>query len=231
MSNQIALKRATAAGAVPGALADGEIAINEFDGKLFYKSRPSGAIKGIPLVETPGGLTLITEVAVTATVAAVELSGSWNYRQLLLVGENLSPSSTPTNLRMAISDDNGATWETIESGGFYRSTDMADGGPVSFGVSSLAYMSVLTASVSGGATQMAAANDDHCFMARIHNANAANGRKLIEANGVSFDAMSYSTAMGRSAVCNALNRLKLTYSTGSIDATGAAGKITLYGVA
>ena len=40
----IKLKRSTTAGNVPSSLVSGEIAINEADGKLYYRAAPSGTV-------------------------------------------------------------------------------------------------------------------------------------------------------------------------------------------
>ena len=62
MANTIKLLRSTTAGAVPSSLASGVIAINEADGKLFYRS-------------AAGTVTTFSSIASYATTASFPATG------------------------------------------------------------------------------------------------------------------------------------------------------------
>ena len=52
----IELRRSNASGNVPSSLANGEIAINTYDGKLFYRGGVSNTIQTIERFQGPAGL-------------------------------------------------------------------------------------------------------------------------------------------------------------------------------
>jgi len=75
MSDLIQLKRSSVANAVPTTLADGELAINFRDGKLFYRNH-SGAIVQFAGSGGGGGSANIVEAATAASFPATGASGT-----------------------------------------------------------------------------------------------------------------------------------------------------------
>jgi hypothetical protein len=74
----IKLKRSNTPGATPASLVTGEIAINEADGKLFYRNNV-GAVVSLPLAQTGSGLIVMSAsptLTGTANLANASLSGT-----------------------------------------------------------------------------------------------------------------------------------------------------------
>lgn len=69
MSNTVRILRSTTAGNVPSSLVSGQIAVNEADGKLFYRAAPSGTVTQIA---TGGG----SSVAAYSSTSGFPATGS-----------------------------------------------------------------------------------------------------------------------------------------------------------
>lgn len=193
-------------------------------GDLYYtKDQVDAALSGVG-----GGTVLLDEADITATVAAVEFAGNFDAATLFLHAEGLS-AGTLAQIRLALSDDDGATWATIAAHQIYKNLDGTGG--LSTASWSAAYMPVFVSSVVGGGIQTLGTADDVSFLAHIYRANAAAAYKVIKASGFSYDGSSYVETMGRTpATMGPVNRLKVYPSTGSFDTTGGGGRIKLYGV-
>lgn len=176
----------------------------------------SAEATGLKYAAPVSGLVQIgSPVDVGSAVASVEFSGSWTYGMLVLVGTALSPSSAiNSGLRVEISDDNGATWETIDYYSIYEAVGAGGAGGTHAPVRVLV------------GTDFASTDSDHAFVYRVYNAAGAGVKKTIEAIGASYDARRFTSLIGcTAAAVNAINRIRVTYATGNID----AGRLTLYG--
>lgn len=71
----IKLKRSTTAGNVPSSLVSGEIAINEADGKLFYRAAPSGTVTQLATGGGGGSAELVYSYATESAFPATGNSG------------------------------------------------------------------------------------------------------------------------------------------------------------
>lgn len=100
-NTSIQLKYSTVTGNTPTTLANGELAINTFDGKIFY-SNPSGVIKSI--IGDPGPSGLNTEIqfndngllGASANLAFNKTTGVLSTNKILLEGIGLQGVATVT---------------------------------------------------------------------------------------------------------------------------------------
>ena len=80
----VRIRRSTTAAAVPSSLQSGEIAINEADGKLYYRAAPSGTVT--QLASGGGGGSTNASDLISGTLAPARLPGPNAYAANLLFG-------------------------------------------------------------------------------------------------------------------------------------------------
>lgn len=217
---------ALADGGTGASLADpGADAIMFWDdsaGAIDFLTVGSGlTITGTEITASGGGVTEIATSSVSSAVASVEISGDFSaYKQLTLIGYGLSPSTAANTLKVFISDDDGATYETIDSvdNGWASTT------PASVQkYTSVGYVNVID---YAGTAYFANADDDHVFRITVYNANASSVRKMLEWVGGTYDGPGITQGVGyTAATVSSINRIKIAYSSGNID----AGNFILYG--
>lgn len=178
----------------------------------------SAEATGLKYAAAGGGITEITSTTISTGVASVEFSGTWNYMRLTVVGFGVSGNSAVAALRVQISDDDGATYETIDFAYSYYDS-----------VGTAVYTKRTSSNVITALTDpnnFAAADNDHTFRCAIYNANGSASTKTVDVTGASYDATAWTSGIGvTAAACNAINRIKITYTSGNLD----AGVIKLYG--
>jgi hypothetical protein len=97
MAQTIQLRRSTTAAAVPASLAAGEVAINETDGKLFY--RLSGVVTAFTLNATY--LTTTVAASTYAPIASPTFTGNVKYS----TATNLTAAGTTQATALALTSD------------------------------------------------------------------------------------------------------------------------------
>lgn len=178
----------------------------------------SAEATGLKYASAAGGITEIASSTISSGVASVEFSGAWSYKRLTVVGFGLSGNSAVAALRVQISDDDGATYETVDFAYSYYDS-----------VGTAVYTARTTSNVVTVLTDpnnLGTADDDHAFRCAIFDANGAASRKTVDATGASYDSTAWTSGIGvTAAACAAINRIKITYTSGNLD----AGVIKLYG--
>jgi len=106
MANTIKLKRNSTAGQVPSSLADGELAINTADEKLFIKNASGTIVE----VQGAGGGTTLPSGGSNGQVLATD--GSANYSWVDNSGSGTSlPSQSGKNGLFLMTNGTSASWE------------------------------------------------------------------------------------------------------------------------
>jgi len=144
MSNTIIeLRHSYVTGNVPASLANGELAINTYDGKLFYRGGSSNTIQTIERFEGPAGLNGEIQFNDSGLLGSSDKL-SFNKTTGLLRTTNLTSSNIATETYIQFGD--GSKQYTANAGG--------GGSGASFG----------TFSANGGAIIAAAANTEVTFI-------------------------------------------------------------------
>lgn len=182
------------------ALLDVGVAANkvvQFDGSGKYPAADGSQITGL------AALTEINRTTVSSAVATIEFSGTWAYKQLRLVGIGLS-GSTSGRINIEVSDNNGTTWYGIGTGSVIR------GFSSTFAASSLSS----SADVSAGD---AVAADTTELAVNINDCATASVPKHLD--GIVQNSQgSLSVFAGRTASINAINRIRVKFASGNVDA-------------
>lgn len=155
-----------------------------------------------------GGWTELAATTVSTAVASVEFSGTWDFSVLRILGVGLSSSANSQSLIIEVSDDNGTTFETVSG----AALSLFVGTPVLTDWSGSA--AALTAPNSQAASTVTTFSFD------VAGANAGSRAKMLMGNCLHAHSSVTSIAIsnGRTVACNAINRIRVKYSAGNIDA-------------
>jgi hypothetical protein len=119
----IKLRRSAVQGSVPttSTLADGEIALNTYDGKLYFNKSPNGVSSVVALQTYSGGtgINVDTSTGLISTKQDISITASPTFNGLTLNGALIdSTSSTGSAGQVLTSDGAGhIAWTTVSGGG------------------------------------------------------------------------------------------------------------------
>jgi len=147
---------------------------------------------------------IIEDTTISDAVAAVDITIPAGVTGFRLIGTGLS-CSTSANLTFSISDDGGDTFETINGRYFRDNSNSVSGADVSTSAPA-----VLIGS--------AAATTDVNFEAEVRLTDLASAKKSISAHGSSVTDNQAINLKAESVACNAINLVRVAFSTGNIDA-------------
>ncbi len=193
-------------------------------------------ILGIPhavlpahLVGRPGGPVLIGEQRVEGLASIVFTQDFRWFDHILFIGTDVFPDTNGVDVNLALSADNGATYQSgAASYAVARTLLGADG--VSYSTNSVG-TPVIGFAGAGNGISNAAGNGGICFVARLYAPNRAKSRKLLTQQMAYNGTVAHASGTGGAttlvaALNDPVNAAQFVTSAGAF----ASGRISAYGV-